>query len=115
MDKNQEKIIKLLNLTTSDNDNESLSALRLANKLLRKSNTSWDQFFSPTSSYQSHDYSSYHRENSVENFEMTFGKYKGYSLREIFKLNPSYLDWASKNFDGFAGEKIRDFLFEEYN
>lgn len=37
-----EKIIKLLNLSTSPNDNEALSAIRMANKTLKDSGHSWD-------------------------------------------------------------------------
>jgi len=36
------KIIKLLNLTTSSNDNEALSAIKKANKILNNLNMSWN-------------------------------------------------------------------------
>lgn len=39
------KIIALLNLTQSDNDNECLSAIRHANKLLKKENMDWNSLF----------------------------------------------------------------------
>jgi hypothetical protein len=38
------KIIKLLSLTQSDNDNEALSAIRMANKILRANEITWDAF-----------------------------------------------------------------------
>ncbi len=38
---NIDKIVKLLNLTTSDSDGETLSAVRAANAILRKENKSW--------------------------------------------------------------------------
>lgn len=39
---NKDRIIKLLNLTTSDNDHEALSAIRSVNKLLKQNNQMWD-------------------------------------------------------------------------
>lgn len=38
-----DKIIKLLNLTTSDNDNEALSAIRTCNAMLKKANLRWEK------------------------------------------------------------------------
>lgn len=40
MDRNL--LIKLLNMTTSDHDNEALTAIRRSNALLKQSNLSWD-------------------------------------------------------------------------
>lgn len=37
-----DKIVKLLNLTRSDNDNEALLAIRRANAIVNKANSSWD-------------------------------------------------------------------------
>ncbi len=39
MDK--DRLIKLLNLTSSDNDNEAISALRKANAMLKEGNLTW--------------------------------------------------------------------------
>lgn len=36
------KLAKLLALTTSDNDGEALNAVRLANKLVKNANETWD-------------------------------------------------------------------------
>lgn len=49
MDK--QRLIKILNLTTSDADGECLNAIRMANKLLKKENLTWDQVLSSDSSY----------------------------------------------------------------
>ena len=38
-----DKLIKLLNLSTSNNDNEALSAIRTANAILKKNNILWDK------------------------------------------------------------------------
>jgi len=38
------KLLKLLMLTTSPNDNESLLAIRTANDILKKNNLSWKSF-----------------------------------------------------------------------
>jgi len=40
------KIIKILQKTTTDNDHEALTAIRLANKLLKGDDLHWNEFFS---------------------------------------------------------------------
>lgn len=40
-----DKIIKLLNMTTSDNDHEALTAMRMVNAILKKNNVAWEQLF----------------------------------------------------------------------
>jgi hypothetical protein len=40
-----EKLIKILNLTTSDSDGEALAAIRTANSLLKKSGKTWEDMF----------------------------------------------------------------------
>ncbi len=40
----REKILKLLNLTKSPNDNEALLAIRMANKMIEKCNSDWMGF-----------------------------------------------------------------------
>lgn len=39
----REKLIGILNLTTSDNDNEALLAMRTANKFIKKNGVSWEE------------------------------------------------------------------------
>ena len=41
------KIEKLLNLTTSDSDGESLNAIRTANAILKKENKTWGDLLHP--------------------------------------------------------------------
>lgn len=42
----QQRLVKLLMLTNSDNDNEALSAIRQVNKMLKESNAKdWDGYF----------------------------------------------------------------------
>ena len=38
-----DKLLKFLNLTTSDSDGEALNAIRMANKYLKANGLSWDQ------------------------------------------------------------------------
>ena len=38
------KLVKVLGYTTSPNDNEALSALRLANGIMAEANLTWEQF-----------------------------------------------------------------------
>ncbi len=40
-----DKILSVLNLTTSDNDHEALAAIRTANSILKKHKSSWNEFF----------------------------------------------------------------------
>ena len=42
----KEKILKLLQQTTTDSDNEALIAIRKANVILKKKDLHWDEFFS---------------------------------------------------------------------
>lgn len=58
----REKIIKLMNLATSSNDAEALSALRMANNLLKKENMLWDKFLNGSGGSSS----SYYQESSQE-------------------------------------------------
>lgn len=39
---NRERLVKLMNLTTSDNDNEALNAVRTANGMIKKAGLAWD-------------------------------------------------------------------------
>ncbi|MEY2922298.1 MAG: hypothetical protein RL108_920 [Bacteroidota bacterium] len=45
----------------------------------------------------------------MKNYELnsilTFGKYKGLSLLQVFELNPSYVDWCILNLDHFNIEE----------
>jgi len=42
-EKDKEKLVKLMQLTLSDNDNEALRALRKATKILNRNHLNWDQ------------------------------------------------------------------------
>ena len=42
----KEKVLKLLQQTTTDSDNEALAAIRKANLILKKKDLHWDEFFS---------------------------------------------------------------------
>lgn len=44
----KDKIVKLLSLTQSDNDHEALSAIRMANKLLKAQDKTWSEFMGVT-------------------------------------------------------------------
>lgn len=46
MDK--QKLIKILNLTQSPNDNEALSAIRMANKIILEAKESWEKLLTIT-------------------------------------------------------------------
>ncbi len=43
---NLEKLVKVMGYTQSANDNEVLSAIRIANGILNESNLTWEQFIS---------------------------------------------------------------------
>ena len=42
---NHEKLMSVLNLTTSDSDNEALVAIRTANRMLQKNKLTWNDYF----------------------------------------------------------------------
>ena len=48
------RLIALLNLSTSDNDNEALSATRHANAWLKKNGLRWEDVLGSSKSYSSH-------------------------------------------------------------
>jgi hypothetical protein len=39
----RDKLVKLLNMTTSKNDGEALNAIRMSNELLQRASVSWDE------------------------------------------------------------------------
>jgi hypothetical protein len=45
----------------------------------------------------------------MKNYELnsilTFGKYKGLSIQQVFELNPSYVDWCILNLEHFNIEE----------
>lgn len=91
---NKEKIISLLNLSSSENDNEALSAIRTANKIIKKNNMSWSDFF------EEKEYYSYNKENRPnEKVILNFGKYKGQTILDVSRVNYGYLEWCAKNIE----------------
>ncbi len=48
----KDRLVKLLNLTTSDNDNEALLALRNAQKIIKSENASWEFLLSGRTVYR---------------------------------------------------------------
>jgi Protein of unknown function (DUF2786) len=80
-----DKLVKLLNLSSSDNDHEALAAIRAANLLVRKAGLSWAALLregvvsekpktveEPPDSYES--MFAYIRVNAWEDFDDTFVK-----------------------------------------
>ena len=47
---------------------------------------------------------------SIINFHMPIGKYKGKLLVEIYKDDPEYLIWANENMKNNVGKRIKEFL-----
>lgn len=81
MDKS--KIVKLLSLTQSDNDSEALTAIRMANKILKSNEITWDKFMGQEPpSYQTHN---------------TWGAYHGVSEKIDYILNNSPV-WFDPSF-----------------
>lgn len=88
----REKLIKLLNLTASSNDNEALVSVRMANQILKKNGVTWNQIFE-TINIEDDE-----REIAMGQV-MPFGKYKGYSVGEIYKFDMGYLEWCLANIE----------------
>lgn len=77
----EERILKLLALTESDSDGEALNAIQMANKILRKANLSWREFFNAKDRKEGTDRTGPKegRSNSLTTSEME-------SLRRCLKL-----------------------------
>lgn len=52
--------------------------------------------------------------SSVPDFIFNFGKYKGYSLEEIFCENPGYLRWIHDNASSGLPLEVQKFLFSNF-
>lgn len=103
------RLIKLLNLTQSDNDNEALSALRKANALLKKAGKAWEDFLVvgsiKTNYSQSQQSRPRHTRNRADNETMIVELKKVY--HDLTTWEQNFLDsvdhWFSKK--GFLTEK----------
>lgn len=51
MSQTNDRLLKILRLTTSPNDHEALAAIRKANEMLSSNDTSWDKLISATDEY----------------------------------------------------------------
>jgi uncharacterized protein (DUF3820 family) len=49
----------------------------------------------------------------ITNTVLSFGKYKGKTVSEISKLNPSYLLWCTENIEGFKLDENYKIILEE--
>lgn len=123
-----EKLLKLLNLTGSPNDNEALSALRKASALMAEMNLSWDILLNksytppkaapntgwgyapPQTSKYDPSQDPMNKMEELKQYTMPFGKYKGRNLAHIRTIDPDYLDWAYDNMKNDVGDKIREFV-----
>lgn len=108
MDKS--KIIKLLSLSQSDNDHEALASIRMANKILKNNDLTWEQFLgsSPQNqrSYQKEDLWELYREMSekieyiLNNypvwFDPQFVRDLGLQLKIRGKLSPKQVQAINK-------------------
>lgn len=95
MDQNTKaKLIKLLNLTTSDNEHEQLSALKAANKLLKKDKIMWDSLFKTEEPFYA-KYESYHNyDPGRREPRFPFGKHKGEEVSWVFENDYDYFMWV---------------------
>lgn len=88
-----DKIAKLLNLTKSDNDNEALAAIRMANKLLGEKGLGWENFLKPkaikSTAVYSHDVGDYDGQ-LVEVFESLIQSQTGTTRKFLISLYSQY-------------------------
>lgn len=96
-----DRIVKLLNLSTSSNDCEALAAIRMANNILKKENQSWNDIFRLSLASS---------KNEWADCVMPIGKYRGLTLGEIFEENSGYIFWAASSIEGPAGEMCAGFI-----
>lgn len=69
------KLVKLLNLTQSDNDNEALTAIRMANKLLKSQNKTWEDVINRDKSWDAKDVHVTPFHTHTGNYNSTWGPY----------------------------------------
>lgn len=50
------------------------------------------------------------RLDALQGYRMPLGKYKGLTLRELYRVNVPYLHWASNTLTGPAGLAVREFM-----
>lgn len=106
---NCDKIIKLLNLTQSSNDNEALLAIRKANKFILSNNKSWkDYIFDQNNNEddyhsevnESEDiYAWFCRNTAYNNFNLKFdGSRYGLNENQSSLIMDLLLFWKENNF-----------------
>ena len=79
----KEKILKLLQQTTTDSDNEALIAIRKANVILKKKDLHWDEFFSTCGSGRNNEKEIASLENRIKMLERQVEFYKSKDFTSI--------------------------------
>lgn len=113
----KDKIIKLLKLSSSNNDNEALLAIKTANQILKKNNATWDDLFKLEENII-YNHGDFHKKDFYEQecgysgctYKMKFGKYKNTFLDDLVKDDPNYVLWLIKQ--DWCSEWLKD-KFEE--
>lgn len=94
-----EKLIKLLNMTTSNNDGEALNAIRFCNRILKEKKWLWNDLFKSIAEEAPTEYESDPEYELACNMTMPFGKYKYERLIDIAEKDSGYLLWILDNTD----------------
>lgn len=96
-----EKLIKLLNLTNSDNDHEAINAMRAANTLLAKSGSNWSNVFKKVQKEQK----SYRWKEMPQFFDSGFFRsameckeFMGYLSKDQIEALNTYIRFFNKHY-----------------
>jgi hypothetical protein len=100
----REKLISILNLTTSENDNEALLAIRTANKLIQKNGVSWELLLDeegPRTAPRQQS-NSYYRNQNVEPEPTVEGLISYIKGNAWTGFDSTFVDSIAKNYETFG-------------
>lgn len=101
------KLIKILNLTQSDSDGEALTALRMANNMLKKHGKTWEQVISSTPTQVQNNYRASHYEDVVRKYNAGPSGFAEHLRKMKEEMNRRAQKQQERNFYDFWGEGIK--------
>ena len=113
----QEKILKLLDLTNSDNDSEALNAIRKANNVREKAGLQWEEVFAKSVSSRSNLPPSVHRRASTPKFltvETMLEEILKRSLSDLLRAQIEQLKYVYEWTESLSGDEA-NLLINTYN
>ncbi len=113
----QKKILKLLDLTNSENDAEALNAIRKANEVRKKAGWQWADVFAKTVSPRNNLPPSVHRPPPPPKFvtvETMFDEILKRNLGDVLRARIEQLKYVYEWTESLSGEEVNT-LINTYN